>query len=131
MKNKLLIFLLLLSCVAFQGSAKFTIILKNGGQNNKYNYVYLDKNHCECKGAGQITCPINFGSMSGVTRSIYHPLGNVIDYVMREVRNGKSTGSILFENDLPVSWSLPDPDNVAIEIDQTDTKGLEKYYDKK
>ena len=118
MKTKFLIITLLL--LATVAEAKFVIILKGGNSNNKFNYVYLSNTKCECTGTGSNTCPLNFASLSGVSRQIQHPLTDITEFVLAELEKGNKKGSTNFKNDLLFRWFMVDKENVQIEIDNTE-----------
>jgi hypothetical protein len=130
MKNKIILTLILISSLAYNASA-YKIIIAGGGPNRLYNYIEIDEKHCTCRGNGHNPCPVNFGSMQGQTMSTWVPMDKITDYVYSQVKEGNTSGETIFEDDLPVKWNVTDKETIEIEIDNTNVKGLEKYYDEK
>jgi hypothetical protein len=125
MKKKLVLFLLMVAGLTYQASA-WVIILQGGGTNHRFNYVRMTSRRLECRGNGSLTCPVDFGNLSGQEIGVFHKSEDVINYVMEQVTTGKTSGEVKYENDLPVRWNVLKDKSVEIDIDEKATEGL-KY----
>ena len=115
MKSKILLTFILLVSVVYSSSAYIIII--SGGKNNKYNYVYVSQTKCVCKGAGSTTCPVDFTKTAGQVSPVYHPLGDLVQYVREQVESGNTTGEYNFADEFPTTWKMADTENIEITID--------------
>jgi len=129
MKTKIILTLFLLASVAYEASA-FKIIL-SGGKKNKYNYVSLGDQHCYCKGAGDITCPISFDKPQAKGTNTWFPMNEIVAYVMKQIKTGSATGETFYGKELPVKWQSTGVDNVEIDIDTKETRGIDSFNEQK
>lgn len=129
MKTKLLFTLILIAVMGTQASA-ITIIIKGGGRNQLFNYVEVTPAKVICKGAGYIVCPITYAAVQSYARTVWHPLQDVTDFVLKQVENGAAKGEVKYEDDLPVTWSMDDNEGLQIDIEEGAVKGLKEYEEK-
>lgn len=124
MKKNLSLLLLLLVSVIHESSA-WTILVTGGGRHQRFDRVYCTENHAECTGSGSLTCFPLKGMSTGLTRTIKHPIENVVNYVFDEVEKGNVNGQTNYENDLPLSWTSLKDGNVEITIQETSIQGID------
>ena len=123
MKTKIILTVLLIASIQFEASA-FKIILNGGGKDNKYYSVELTSAHCYCRGAGNNTCPVDFATVEGMTQTTWHPLKNVTEFVLSQIKAGILSGDMIFENDLPINWKVYPDKTIIIDVDERGYKKI-------
>ena len=121
MKTKIILTVLLIASIQFEASA-FKIILSGGGKDNTYYSVELTSAHCFCRGVGNNICPIKFATVEGMTQTNWHPLKNVTEFVLSQIKKGITSGDMIFENDLPISWKVSSDKTIFIDVDESGYK---------
>lgn len=109
LKKVLLLFALVASMIS--SASAYTIIIQGGGANQKFNYVLLNSRRCECRGNGNITCPVTFNVKAGTKIVNIEP---VVVEVQARYAKGEKEGSFVYDGILPVSWKTSVKDELVI-----------------
>jgi hypothetical protein len=124
MKKKLLLSFILMSFFAYNASA-YKIIISGGGKKNRFQYIEIADDHCYCRGVGNNECPVSFRKPSLFAVKTWFTMNEIVEYVNEQVKLGNTTGETVYGDELPVKWVATGDDNLEIDIESKDVRGIE------
>ncbi len=124
MKSKIILLLLFLASFAYEVSA-FTIIIRGGGGAKRYKVVEMTREKLKCTGQGSLYCPLLSFLVNSNASARWYDLGEVVNYVDKQVSTGIKSGDENYNNDLPIRWDMQDEENIEITIEESGVRELE------
>jgi hypothetical protein len=124
MKTKLLFIIAFLTTLYFNATA-YEVVLIGGGKKGTYHRVHATDTKTTCSGNGHNPCLIK-GCVT-MERTIFHPLEDVVLFVIDQVNAGNKSGQAKYKNDLPVDWNTNSDGDLQIIIHEKEIIGNEEF----
>ncbi len=108
------LFLLMGLLALFTSNAfSYIIIIQGGTKDHKYYYIYSDDKKTVCKGRGNNSCAILTSSGAGAEKIMHQ---DVLNEILKRFEQGETSGSIKYNDVLPVTWSENEAKELEINI---------------